>query len=49
LSCFICKIKRTNTCSSPISGCERPNSHCLIAPHSNNHRLLPSRVKLLKR
>ena len=26
LSCFFCQIKRTNACSSPISGSERPDS-----------------------
>ena len=25
-SCFFCQIKRTNACSSPISGSERPDS-----------------------
>jgi hypothetical protein len=26
LSCFVCQIKRTNACSSPISSSERPDS-----------------------
>jgi hypothetical protein len=50
LPCFFCQIKRTNACSSQISGSERPDlqaksalaagwsSHCLTAPHSSNHK-----------